>query len=192
MLKNDIVNLRNSGNTYSQIQSKLNCSKSTVSYYLGKGQKEKTRLRTQKRRYLHPFVSKLEAFRDTSIIKKKKKGIYLTEKLLYLKIGTFHGNKKGGFSMKNINFTVKDVLDKVGENPICYLTGDSIDISQPRTYNFDHIIPRSKGGSNELDNLGVCTKVANSSKTDMTKDEYIEHCKKVLLHNGYRIEKEQT
>jgi 5-methylcytosine-specific restriction endonuclease McrA len=88
-----------------------------------------------------------------------------------------------------MNFKPEDVINKYGENTFCYLTGDRIDISKPRTYSFDHKIPRSRGGENTLDNLGICTKIVNTSKTDMTPEEYIELCKKVLEHNGYNVTK---
>lgn len=80
-------------------------------------------------------------------------------------------------------FSVDDVIAKFGDNPSCYLTGQPIDISKPRTYSFDHIIPKSRGGDNSLDNLGLCTKAANQAKNDMTLDEFINSCKQVVKHN---------
>ena len=50
-LSESIVRLREEGNTYSQIQQKLGCSKGTISYWLGAGQKEKNMRRTRDRRY---------------------------------------------------------------------------------------------------------------------------------------------
>lgn len=79
-------------------------------------------------------------------------------------------------------FTLEDVIDKVGENPLCYLTGQPIDISKPSTYEFDHIIPKSRGGTNQLDNLGVCLKLANRAKDSMTPDEFLNLCKLVVSH----------
>ncbi len=76
-------------------------------------------------------------------------------------------------------FTVQDVLDKFGTNPTCYLTGDSIDISKPSSYHFDHIIPKSKGGQSTIDNLGLCTKQANMAKGNMTADEFVNFCRKI-------------
>lgn len=191
-LKENILELRNQGLSYKQISIKLNCSKGSVSYYIGEGQCEKSKLRVKRMRArVHPFYSKIRHF-----LQKTKESINIISKLtfrrsIYDKLITFHFNKKGKYSMKDTNFTVEEVIAKIGENPVCYLTGESIDVNKPKTYQFDHIIPRSKGGSNTLDNLGICTRKANMSKTDMTKDEYIEHCKKVLLHNGYSVEKEQ-
>jgi predicted transcriptional regulator len=48
--KEDIVRLRSEGKTYREIQESLGCSKGTISYHLGDGQKRKTGERSQKRR----------------------------------------------------------------------------------------------------------------------------------------------
>ncbi len=85
--------------------------------------------------------------------------------------------------------TADQIISMFNQNPVCYLTGDQIDINKPRTYNFDHIIPRSKGGQNTLDNLGICTKVVNMAKNDMSPDEFFNLCKKVLEYNGYEVKK---
>lgn len=45
--KDEIIRLHNDKFSYSQIAKILNCSKGTISYHLGKGQKEKTRIRGQ-------------------------------------------------------------------------------------------------------------------------------------------------
>ncbi len=55
------------------------------------------------------------------------------------------------------------------------------------SYDLDHIIPVSKGGTNELSNLGVAIPMANRSKSDLTVDEYLELCKKVLEYHGYTV-----
>jgi predicted transcriptional regulator len=49
-MKENILKLRSMGYTYNQIQKELGCSKGTISYHLGEGQKEKTKQRSQKRR----------------------------------------------------------------------------------------------------------------------------------------------
>ena len=40
-LKDSIITLRQQGKTYTEIQKELGCSKGTISYHLGPGQKEK-------------------------------------------------------------------------------------------------------------------------------------------------------
>jgi orotate phosphoribosyltransferase-like protein len=49
-MKENILKLRSMGYTYNQIQKELGCSKGTISYHLGEGQKEKNKQRSQKRR----------------------------------------------------------------------------------------------------------------------------------------------
>lgn len=84
---------------------------------------------------------------------------------------------------------IKDAIQKIGDQPKCYLTGLPIDLNQSNTYSLDHIIPSSRGGSVSLDNLGITTRQANMSKTDMTPEEYLSLCKLVLENNGYTVTK---
>jgi len=72
------------------------------------------------------------------------------------------------------------VLEYYGEETTCYLSGRHINLSEPRTYHFDHIIPVSKGGKNTLDNLGICIKEANIAKNSLTVDKFIELCQMVI------------
>ena len=52
-MKDQILKLRQEGKTYNEIKSILGCSKGTISYYLGKNQKEKTDERRKRRRKYH-------------------------------------------------------------------------------------------------------------------------------------------
>jgi 5-methylcytosine-specific restriction endonuclease McrA len=83
--------------------------------------------------------------------------------------------------------TIEELIERFGETPVCYLTGQPIDINHPRTYQFDHKVPSSRGGTNTIENLGICTKQANQAKSDMTHDEFVEFCKSVLIHHGYTV-----
>lgn len=61
-LKNNILELKSQGLSYRQIQEKLGCSKGTIAYHLGTGQKDKTLKRNRDRRnhiskWLHEYKS---------------------------------------------------------------------------------------------------------------------------------------
>lgn len=189
MLKNKILKLRSEGKTYDEIVKILKCSKGTVSYYCGQSQKEKTKLRQRKNRSKqHPFIRKIQTFQYRKPYTTKYKRSGKLYKYIYDKIRSFFrmSNKENPSS---IPITVEQVLEHIGDEPKCYLTGKPIDINKPQSYHFDHVIPHSKGGSNTLDNLGVCSREANLAKHDMTPDEFIQLCKNVLTHNGYQISK---
>lgn len=49
-MKDEILKLRKEGKSYKEIKKILNCSLSTISYYCGDGQKEKTLNRTRVRK----------------------------------------------------------------------------------------------------------------------------------------------
>ena len=49
-LKEKILDLAEQGWSYNMIKRRLNCSKSTISYHLGDGQKDKARARVRKQR----------------------------------------------------------------------------------------------------------------------------------------------
>lgn len=95
--------------------------------------------------------------------------------------------KNKGNLVKKCNY--KEVLEYLkGTKVNCYLTGTPIDLEKD-DYCFDHIVPVSKGGTNDLSNLGITIPIANYSKSDLTVEEYLELCKKVLEHYGYTVNK---
>jgi len=194
VLSTNIFKLREQGYSYTKIQQELNCSKGTLCYYLGKNQKQKNQSRMRKYRLkLHPFVKKIEQFNHCqSIISiKEQKKLYLTNKLIQYKIYSFHRLRihKGNRPYMTTTFTIDDVIQKFGDNPKCSLTGDIIDIYQPRTYEFDHIIPSSRGGDNSLSNLQILTKEANRAKQNLTDNEFLQLCLKIVKHHGYTCER---
>lgn len=184
-LKEKIFKLRNEGKSFRQISKILKCSKGSISYHCSVGQKEKVKIRTKNRRLkMHPFLRKIEWFSYQRQNKKQHKYLQIsTEKRIYHKIWDFSRKDK------NIMLNLNEVLNKIGIEPVCYLTGRKIDINKPNSYHFDHILPSSRGGKNDLDNLGIASKEANQAKSDLTVPEFVELCKDVLINFGYDIRK---
>ena len=186
-----IHELRKQGKSYNEIVKELGCNLGTVCYYINPNRKQKV-LSNGKNIRKNPLIQKISSFLRLSKQENKRKdsGDFYNNKInLILKNKIqFYCNRRCLMNHKQ-NFGIKDVLSKIGKNPTCYLTGLPIDLTKSNTYNFDHIIPASRGGVNSLDNLGICTKKANMSKTDMTPDEFINLCKMVLEHNGYDVNK---
>lgn len=85
------------------------------------------------------------------------------------------------------DFNYETLLKLLGDNPKCYLTGEPINLKDASSYAFDHKIPASKNGDNSLENLGLCTRLANRVKTDLTPNELIDFCIKVLENFDYKV-----
>lgn len=169
-MKEQILELRDQGKTYNEIVDIVGCSKGTVSYYCGKGQKEKTRIRKRKSRGNKPLLAKLRQFKDRSFYFKNKD---------FKRLANDSGE----------DFTYEELLEKIGTEPKCYLTGREIDLLDTKKYHFDHIIPISEGGDNSLSNLGLTCKEANLSKNALKLEDYFKLCIEVLEHNGYKVSK---
>lgn len=163
-MKEEILKLRQEGKTYLEISKILNCSKATVSYYCGEGQREKSLNRTKQRR--KTIVGNIDR-RVTGFIRRLSRDFR-------------NSAKKGERNVTTHYFTTTEILNKVGVSPKCYLTGDSIDLLNYKSYQFDHVIPVSKGGQNSLENLNIATRNANMAKSDMTIEELLELCEKIL------------
>ena len=170
-MKEDILKLREEGKTYNEITLILGCSKSTVAYYCGEGQKEKTLNRKRRSRKNNPLMDKVDRFRD--------------------RVRDFQRNRTNGkFSEgRTYDITIEDVLNKIGENPKCYLTGREIDIFKTSDYHLDHIHPVKKGGDSSLENLEIACKDANFAKRDLLLEDFIQLCQDVLIHHGYNVTK---
>lgn len=184
-LKDDILALREAGLSYGQIKEQLGCSKSTVGYHLSEKAREHSRNRNRKRRKANPLLRKVEVFqseKEPFVPQPKKSSIAKDQRN---KVTHFHKEHAGGQEPRR--FTFQDVLDKFGSTPRCYLTGRTIDWSQPQTYTFDHIHPRAKGGTNSLDNLGVCIREANQVKSDLFLDELLNLCEEILRYHGRTV-----
>lgn len=141
---------------------------------------------------LYYFRLKLYSFFSRRESKKCKEPKYKRKyrKIITGKLGCFINSNKFYENRNRMKITkeiLNKALEKLGPNPICYLTGDKIDINDAKSYNLDHIIPKAKGGDNSIENLGILTKQANMAKSEYTVEEHIEYCKKVLNHQGYDV-----
>lgn len=71
-------------------------------------------------------------------------------------------------------YTYHDALEHLGgTNLICYLSGTPINILTD-DYQLDHILPVSRGGTNELSNMAIATIEANQMKGGLTNEELFD------------------
>lgn len=95
--------------------------------------------------------------------------------------------KVKNFQAKGVNtipFTYLDVLEKFGYNPKCYLTGYRINWFNTYNYDLDHVIPASRGGLSNLDNLNLLWPPVNQMKFTMQLSEMINLIRHILEYNS--------
>jgi len=170
--REDILRLRSQGLSYKEIEKALGCSRSTISYHCGKSGSEKKRVKSQKK---SPLCKKVGAFKARC---SKSSWTNFRSKIKCFKRRANYNNRHR-VKVKN-PYTCEDVVNKLGVKPRCYLTGKLINLNKPDTYNLDHIIPVSRGGTNELDNLQITCVEANSAKGNLTLKEFHSLCRRVL------------
>lgn len=188
--KNKILELRNQGRSYKYIKSVLGCSLGTIAFHCGAGQKEKSLARNNKRRKNNPLQFKINRFcrernadinEHNNLIEQDKIDNEKIIKRLQIKVARFFQKKDTTYG--EIMFSAKDLLEKIGNNPSCYLTGVPIDLNKPRSYHLDHIVPKSRGGDDSLNNCQIACREANQAKGDLLVSEFVELCKKVIKYN---------
>jgi hypothetical protein len=180
-MKKEILKLRSEGKTYNEIKKQLKCSKGTISYHCGEGQKEKYRQRQRRNR------------RTINGIIGKKIDHFIRPKV--------HNYKRARCNFRTTGrFNYSSAYKKIIENPVCYLTGRKIDLSNSRSYELDHIESASKGRSdyskkyvlnNTLKNMGLLSRDVNRAKHDLSVDDFIQLCKEVCEHNGFDVIKKK-
>ena len=82
-------------------------------------------------------------------------------------------NRKGSVRMREL----LKKLEQQGNR--CALSGEPID---DKNSEIDHIIPVSRGGSSEIENLQWVTRKINRMKQTMTNEEFVEACRAVIGH----------
>jgi 5-methylcytosine-specific restriction endonuclease McrA len=177
--------LREQGFSYIDIQNTLNCSKGTISYHLGKGQKEKTKKRranVSHSTYIH--VKRINCFQNRTIRTQKK--LNPTTSYTHRQMSKAITAKASKFQ-KNAAFNYKDVHAKYGDYFQCALTGRPLSWNKPQEYEYDHILPIARGGTACLDNLQIVCTDANRAKNDLTEEEFLDLCKEVVLNAGYKV-----
>jgi hypothetical protein len=122
-MKEKILELRKTGKSYKQISQLLGCSKSVVIYHCNDDQKEKQRKRQSDRRADAVIIKKVENFQKSV---RNKSDDFQRERILV------NGRPKLG--KRNIKFHWQDVIKKFGWETTCYLTGEKINLKEPRKY----------------------------------------------------------
>lgn len=85
----------------------------------------------------------------------------------------------------NKNITQDDLINLWNkQHGLCALTGKTINVQDAE---LDHIVPQSRGGSHEMNNLRWVWNKANQAKGDMLDDEFLELCQQVAEWIGRRI-----
>lgn len=183
-----IIDLRQQGLSYTKIAEKLNCSKSTVSYHCLESSRNKTKERFIKNKALCPWkyklMEKVSNFRTRVYDHEPYHKCEDWNKKFRTSVSRF---KNRGTRMEE--YTYQEALKYLGGTQLkCYLTGISINILED-DYQLDHILPISKGGTNELSNMAIACVAANQMKGGLTNEELFSWCKKILEHNGYNVTK---
>ena len=157
--RDKIQQLSNAGVSYSKIARRLGISVWTVKYHLCPSRAEDKRLQ-----YSREW--------------RKKNPLYGKVKYFLYRDKTLAER-----------YSVKDVYDKLSKNPVCYLTGTKVDLSNGSSYHLDHIVPLSRGGTSDLSNLGLCSPAVNKAKHNLSPTEFVDLCIKVVTHAGYSVGK---
>lgn len=178
--KDDILRLRKKGKSYNQIAKMLGCSLSTISYHCG------TKLKKpQKQGWKVRFAKKINKFKSRCTAEEYRT---FRSKIKTFKRKFPKGTRARGSGVptnsrvNNItkDYYAEDVINKIGTSPVCYLTGRKVDIKDTSSYTFDHRVPTTLGGTNDLENLEICSTEANHAKAGLSLNNFYSLCAEIL------------
>lgn len=112
-----------------------------------------------------------------------------TDHLYYKLDGKIQSFNSKGKNLYGIEYTIEDVIAKFGLHPKCYLSGIEFNLLEPDGYHFDHVFPKSMGGSNSLENMEVMSGDLNLFKLDMSISYLLYRMKVVLEYQGCVVTK---
>lgn len=184
--RDDILRLRQEGLSYKEISERLGCSKGTISYHLGEGQKEKTAERTRAWRESNQGQRRLYDFKDRCPgpgDKNVRDGGARHASCDRVKKFQQRTERHGEYDTKVERFITFDELREMHPTPVCYLTGRELDWDDLSTWSLDHMIPISKGGDSTLENMGITHPAANRAKSNLDLEEFLTLCEDVLRYH---------
>lgn len=161
-MKEQILSLRKEGKNYNEIQKILGCSKGTISFHCGEGQKEKSKNRLKKYR-------------------KTFKGYLLRRICFFQKRDNLN---KGYEKDRKLDFNVDEFIKKFGKITKCALTGRIINLEKDTNWDLDHIISKHEGGDNSLNNCQILLRDVNQMKHKLSEEQLIEYCKDILKYRN--------
>jgi 5-methylcytosine-specific restriction endonuclease McrA len=89
--------------------------------------------------------------------------------------------RKHGVTLNTNDCATKLFWIWIKQKGICAYTGRKLQYD--KTTHIDHIIPRSKGGSNHPDNFQFICSEANQAKSNLTHDEFVMLIKQIMNYS---------
>ena len=187
--KADILRLRKEGKSYKQIAKILGCALSTISYHCRQSPRK-----PQKQTWKQRFAKKINKFKSRCTAEEYRT---FRNKVKTFKRKSPKSTRARGSGVptnsrvNNITeeYYAEDVINKIGLNPVCYLTGRKLDIKDTSSYTFDHRVPSALGGTNDLENLEICCAEANHAKAGLSLDDFYDLCAEILAYRAKQSNK---